>query len=157
MCGISSLLAMSRNQRLSFLGIAAVIAVIAIVVFAVGGGSDDSSTPTAQQTSTPTATPSAEGDEETATPTPTPTPEPQPPLLQAGTVAKLRVTQGETVRFRVRSDEAEEVHVHGYDLMKDLEAGETATMSFKATITGIFEIEFEHSAEQIAELRVDPK
>ena len=61
------------------------------------------------------------------------------------------------MRFRVRSDEAEEVHVHGYDLMKDLEPGETATMAFKATITGIFEIEFEHSAEQIAELRVDPK
>ena len=30
-------------------------------------------------------------------------------------------------------------------------------MSFKASITGIFEIEFEGSAEQIAELRVDPK
>ena len=29
-------------------------------------------------------------------------------------------------------------------------------MSFKATIDGIFEIEFEHSAKQIAELRVDP-
>ena len=47
--------------------------------------------------------------------------------------------------------------MHGYDIKKDLEPGKTATMSFKATITGIFEIEFERSAEQIAELRVDPK
>ncbi len=29
-------------------------------------------------------------------------------------------------------------------------------MSFKASIDGIFEIEFEDSATQIAELRVDP-
>jgi FtsP/CotA-like multicopper oxidase with cupredoxin domain len=146
---------MSRNQRLSFLGIAAVIAIVAIVVFAAGGGSDEKDTgaPAAQQTATPTA----DDGESTPTATPTATPKPQPPLLQAGKVAKLRVTQGETVRFRVRSDEAEEVHVHGYDLMKDLEPGQTASMSFEATITGIFEIEFEHSAEQIAELRVDPK
>ena len=61
------------------------------------------------------------------------------------------------MRFRVHSDVPEEVHVHGYDIPKDIEAGQTITVSFKATITGIFEIEFEHSGEQIAELRVDPK
>ena len=144
---------------MSFLGIAAVIAVVAIVVFAVSGGSDDTSKNTAQQTATPTPTPTptAAGEESTPTATATPTAAPQPPLLQAGKVAKLRYTEGETVRFRVVSDKAEEVHVHGYDLKKDLQPGETATMSFKASITGIFEIEFEQSAEQIAELRVDPK
>jgi hypothetical protein len=61
------------------------------------------------------------------------------------------------VRFRVRSPVAEEVHVHTYDIAKDLEPGKTVTVSFKADITGIFEIEFEHSHEQIAQLRVDPK
>ena len=127
---------MSRNQRLSFLGIAAVIAVVAIVVFAISGGSDDTSQTTAEQTATPSATPTAAGEESTPTATATPTAAPQPPLLQAGKVAKLRYTEGETVRFRVRSDEAEEVHVHGYDLKKDLEPGQTATMSFKASITG---------------------
>ena len=71
-------------------------------------------------------------------------------------MVKLRVDKGETVRFRVRSPEDEEVHVHGYDIKKDVKAGQTARMSFKATIDGIFEIEFEHSAKQIAELRVDP-
>ena len=155
---------MSRNQRLSFLGIAAVIAVVAIVVLVVGGGSDDttaddSANTSAQQTATPTATPTAEGGQETSTPTPTPTPtpKPQPPLLQAGKVTKLRFDEGETVRFRVRSDQPEHVHVHGYDIMKDVEPGKTANVSFKATITGIFEIELEDSAQEIAELRVDPK
>jgi FtsP/CotA-like multicopper oxidase with cupredoxin domain len=151
---------MSRNQRLSFLGIAAVIVVIAIVVFAASGGPDetaeDAASPAAGQTSTPTSsgTP-ASGDRSTATPTATA--KPQAPLLESGKVAKLRYTEGDTVTFRVVSEKAEEVHVHGYDIKKELEAGKPATMSFKASITGIFEIEFEGSAEQIAELRVDPE
>ena len=148
---------MSRNQRLGFLGIAAVIAIAAIIVLSAGGGSDEQeATDTASRpTTTPTASATAEG--ETPTPTPTPTPEPKPPLLQAGKVTKLRFTEGETVRFRVRHDSPEHVHIHGYDIMKDLEPGKTVTISFKATITGIFEIELEDSAEQIGELRVDPK
>jgi hypothetical protein len=153
---------MSRNQRLSFLGIAAVIAVVAIIVLTAGGGSDesgqDAANTSAQQTSTPTPSATAEESEDaTPTPTPTPTPKPEPPLLQAGKLTKLRFTEGETVRFRARSAEAEEIHVHGYDRYVDLPAGETVTESFKASITGIFEIELHGSGEQIAELRVDPK
>jgi type V secretory pathway adhesin AidA len=151
---------MSRNQRLSFLGIAAVIAVVAIVVLTTGGSddttTDDSTNTSAQQTATPSATPTA-AESDDATPTPTPKPKPQAPLLVAGKVAKLRYEEGETVRFRVRNDGPEHVHVHGYDIMKDIEPGKTANVSFKADITGIFEIEFEDSAQQIAELRVDPK
>ena len=153
---------MSRNQRLSFLGIAAVIAVVAIVVLTAGGGSDDTSTDdsantSSQATATPTATPSAADDESTPTPTATPTPKPKPPLLVAGKVAKLRFEEGDTVRFRVRSDKPEHIHIHGYDIMKDVGAGETIDVAFKGDITGIFEIEFEDSAQEIAELRVDPK
>jgi FtsP/CotA-like multicopper oxidase with cupredoxin domain len=150
---------MTRKQRLGFLGIAALIAVVAVVVFATGPDetAEDADRPAAQQqTATPTATEEASS-EETETPTPTPTPRPQPPLLTADEVKTIRFTEGETVRFRVRSDTADHIHVHGYDLMKDVEAGRTATMSFKATITGIFEIELEDSHTPIGELRVDPE
>ena len=151
---------MSRNQRLTFLGIAAVIAVVAVAVLAFGGTDETSDragvTPTATPTPSASATAEDNGDA-TPEPTPSPKPKPQPPLLTVGTVKKLSYTEGETVTFRVRSDEPEEVHVHGYDLKKDLEPGKTETMSFKADITGIFEIELEHSAQQLAELRVDPK
>ena len=71
-------------------------------------------------------------------------------------MTKIRVKKGATVRFRVRSPKAEEVHVHGYDIKRELKASETANVSFKATIDGIFEIELEGSSTQIAELRVDP-
>jgi FtsP/CotA-like multicopper oxidase with cupredoxin domain len=141
---------MTKTQRLTFLGIAVVIAIVAVVVL-VGG--DETGTSDAETTPTATADQPAA---ETATPTATPTP-PPPPLLQGGKVTKLECTEGETVRFRVTSDVPEEVHVHGYDIAKDLEPGEVTTVSFPATITGIFEIEYEHAGEQIGQLRVNPK
>ena len=139
---------MSRNQRLTFLGIAAVIAVVAIVILAGGSGDDGDSgeNASATQTATPTATETQSGSEETATPTPTPTPKPEPPLLKAGSVKKLRYTEGETVRFRVdggrgRGDPRPRLrHREG-----DPGRARPTTVSFKATITGIFEIEFHHS------------
>jgi hypothetical protein len=144
---------MSRSQRLAFLGIAAAIAVVAIVVFAVSGGSDEKSTQSASPTATPSATAAAG---ETATPSATATAAPIP-VLRSGQVKRLDFTEGDTVRFQVRSDKAEEVHVHGYDFKKDIEPGKPVTFSFTATITGIFVVEFEHAGEQIAELRVEPK
>ena len=60
------------------------------------------------------------------------------------------------MRFRVRHDEAEEVHVHGYDIKKELAANETANVSFEATIPGIFEIELEHSGTPLGRLKVEP-
>jgi hypothetical protein len=151
---------MSSGARLSFLAIAVVILVVAFV--ALRPSSDDPETtadaPTATATATATATTTPDA-AETETPTPTPTPKPTVdpgPVLTGSKVVKLRYDKGETVRFQVRSPEDEEVHVHGYDIKKDVKAGQTTPMSFKATIDGIFEIEFEHSAKQIAELRIDP-
>jgi FtsP/CotA-like multicopper oxidase with cupredoxin domain len=150
---------MNRAQRFALLGIAAVIAVVAVFVLADSSeddGDGEQSAATATATAQPTETPAATEEETpTATPTAEPTPEP-PPVLRAGRVAELEYTQGDTVRIRARSDVPEEVHVHGYDLATDVEPGKTATMEFEADITGIFEIEFELSGEPIAELKVEP-
>ena len=140
---------MSRGQRLTFLGIAAAIAVAAVILFAAGGeGTDDAS----KSASTPAPGASAEG---TASATATAKPKP-PPLLQAGTEKALTFKQGQTVRFRVRNDKKEEVHVHGYDIKRDLEPGKTETVAFEATIAGIFEIELEGSGTPLAQLKVVP-
>jgi hypothetical protein len=150
---------MSRGQRFGFLAVAALIAIVAIFVLADSSEDDTDGEQTAA-TATPTPTETASPEETaTETPTPTATPEPTPeppPLLRSGNVERLEYEQGETVRFRVRSDVPEEVHVHGYDLFTNVEPGRTARMEFEADITGIFEIEFEISHEQIAELRVEP-
>jgi hypothetical protein len=149
---------MSSGARLSFLAIALVILVVAFV--ALRPSSDDPESTADAPTATPTLT-QTPSPGETSTPTATETPTPKPtvdpgPLLTGSKVAKLRYDKGETVRFRVKAPKDEEVHIHGYDIKKDVEAGKTTPISFKATIDGIFEIEFEDSATQIAELRVDP-
>jgi hypothetical protein len=151
---------MSRNSRFAFLGVALVILVVAFL--ALRPSSDDPETTADAPTAVPTMTPTTSNpDVRDETPTPTETPTPKPtvdpgPLLTGSKVVKLRFDKGDTVRFRVRAPKDEEVHIHGYDIKKDVKGGETENISFKATIDGIFEIEFEDSATQIAELRVDP-
>lgn len=118
---------MSRSQRVTFLNIAAAIAVVAVVVLLLTGGKDSA---TVGSTSTP--------------------------LLTAGKVTKLAVAEGDQVRFRVRAADDDEVHVHGYDIEKPLKAGQPLTIAFRATINGIFEIELHHANAQIGQLTVQP-
>jgi hypothetical protein len=74
-----------------------------------------------------------------------------------GGVEELEFSAGEQVRFKVTGDEAEEIHVHGYDLMEDIPAGGgTVEFDFPADIEGIFEGELEGQGTQILELRVNP-
>jgi hypothetical protein len=73
-----------------------------------------------------------------------------------GGVTRLKYTKGDRIRFKVQSDVADEIHVHGYDLKKDVTAGGSASFSFTASIEGRFEIELEEAGTQIAELEVEP-
>ncbi len=73
-----------------------------------------------------------------------------------GGVQELEFSAGEEIRFEVSSDRAEEVHVHGYDIAKDVPAGGSVEFAFPADIEGIFEVELEGLGTQIAELRVNP-
>ena len=73
-----------------------------------------------------------------------------------GGIKKLEYSAGEEIRFEVQSDVADEVHVHGYDLMQDVPAGGTVSFDFPAEIEGIFEAELEGRKEQILELQVNP-
>jgi len=130
--------------------LAAAVIVLVAAFIALRPGDEDEP----RRAATPAeATASPSRDEPEATPEPTAD---AGPLLTAGKVTRIDVSKGDHVRFRVRSAEPEEVHVHGYDLTKDLEPGRVASMSFEATIEGIFEIELEQSGEPIAELRVEP-
>jgi hypothetical protein len=73
-----------------------------------------------------------------------------------GGVQELEYDAGEEIRFRVSSNKADEVHVHGYDVEEEIPAGGSATLAFPADIEGIFEVELHGSETQIAELRVNP-
>jgi hypothetical protein len=73
-----------------------------------------------------------------------------------GGIAQLTYNEGEEVRFKVDSDVSDEVHMHGYDIMKDVKAGGSVSFDFPATIEGVFEAELEGRKEQILELTVNP-
>jgi hypothetical protein len=73
-----------------------------------------------------------------------------------GGIAEISLNEGEEARFKVESAVADEVHMHGYDIAKDVSAGGTVTFDFPATLEGVFEAELESRKEQILELRVNP-
>jgi hypothetical protein len=73
-----------------------------------------------------------------------------------GGIRELTYNKGEQVLFEVDSDVADEVHMHGYEIMKDVKAGGSVTFAFPATIEGVFEAELEGRKEQILEMTVNP-
>lgn len=73
-----------------------------------------------------------------------------------GGIKEIEVNSGGEVKLVVRSDLAEEVHIHGYDLSKRVEAGGSVSFDFEADLEGVFEVELEQSHVQIAELTVSP-
>ena len=91
-----------------------------------------------------------------------PEPEPEPAQIlvrdgkPVGGVARLEYKRGERIRFAVFSDTADEVHVHGFDLAKDVAANGSVRFDFEADIEGVYEVELEGAHVQIAELRIEP-
>lgn len=73
-----------------------------------------------------------------------------------GGVQRLEFSAGERARFVVESDIADEVHVHGYDIVEDVPAGGEARFAFPADLQGVYEVEMHGSGAQIAELRITP-
>ena len=144
--------------------IAAALGLLVSLYFALRPGDDNeaASTTTAVTTTAPTTTevPPA------TTEAPPATTEAAPAPVQVDVVVVGGEPQGGIVResvdldsevvVTVTSDVADEVHVHGYDLMADVAPGSPATIQFTADAPGRFEIELEDTGVQIAELEVRP-
>ena len=123
---------MTSRQRMVLLGLAAVVVVVAVVVaVAGGGGSDEKKTVTAATVVVRNAEP-------------------------VGGVKTIRFKKGATIDLTVRSDTADEVHFHGYDVGKDVEKGGTVRFRMPAKIDGVFEVELEDHKTQIASVEVIP-
>ena len=72
----------------------------------------------------------------------------------SGDTGRVQVAKGTAVTLVVTSDAADEVHVHGYDIEKELTAGTPVTLTFDATITGVFEVELHHADTVLLRLQV---
>ena len=145
---------MHRAKR----GIALLLMLVAVAGLVACGGDDDGTTAATTATEVPSG---GNGSGENGK---QPTGNEQPAIETivvrngepVGGVSELEYDAGEQVRFRVRSDVADEVHVHGYDVEEEIPTNGTATLSFPADIEGIFEVELHGIEKQIAELRVNP-
>jgi hypothetical protein len=148
---------MTGRARLALLALAVVVAVVAFLIAKPGSGKHNAGGATPGQT-TGAAQPT--GTTKTARATQTTAPAVSHIVVRGGKpvggVRTITVKEGERIRFQVTSDIAEEVHVHGYDLHKDLAAGGTVSFDFPASISGVFVIELEARSEQIASLKVEP-
>ncbi|MCY3616494.1 MAG: hypothetical protein OXG66_02370 [Acidimicrobiaceae bacterium] len=71
-----------------------------------------------------------------------------------GGVQRVQVDIGSVVALMVTSDVAEEVHVHGYDILRAVSDGHPAHFAFNAEIPGVFEVEFEGSGRLLLQLQV---
>lgn len=144
--------------------ILAVVAAAIVVGFVVASPGGDDEEPAAEQTTAAETQAERTGTETAGTETtPEPRPRrPRPPVVRirdgkpVGGVRTIRVDKDEQVRFAVRSDVADHLHVHGYDIFKDVAPGQTVQFGFKADIEGVFEVELEDRREQIIRLTVEP-
>jgi hypothetical protein len=155
---------MTPRTRLALVAAAVVLLVVAFVV-ASGSGNDKKSgaaATTAAQAPAPATSTGADTAPATTAPATT-APAPAVPVIRIvggkaqGGVKRLTFTKGDTIRFAVVSDTAGEIHVHGFDVHKDVKAGGRVQFSIPATIEGRFVVELEATGTQIAELEVDPK
>jgi peptidoglycan hydrolase-like protein with peptidoglycan-binding domain len=128
--------------------------------FALAGcGGKSASSTTAAATTTTTATTTTAATTTATTTTTAAAPVTITVLVKGGKpvggIQRATAKKGQKVAIVVHSDVADEVHVHGYDLHKDVDAGGTVRIVFPATITGVFEAELENRKLQIVELTVE--
>lgn len=151
---------MSRSGRI--IAVAATLVVL-VVAFVLARPSDDDTPSTSETPAQTAAAPPPGGTATTATPPPPPPPPPAFTTIRVrggqpvGGVKRIRVTKGERARIEVSSaDTTDEIHLHGYDLYRDLTAGGRVRFSFVANADGIYEIELHSAGVQIGALVVEP-
>ena len=135
-----------RTVRFDAARLLGLLCLMALVMAACGN--DDSGPATAEATAAPTVE---------ATPTP-----------DVGTtievevsdgkpvdgVQRFRIDTGEAVTLTVTGDTADELHIHGYDLLVRFAPGQPGTITFEADIPGVFEAETHHRGDLVMELQV---
>jgi FtsP/CotA-like multicopper oxidase with cupredoxin domain len=161
---------MSRNQRIALVLAAVAVAVLAFVI--AQPGDDEDGGERAATTPAQTDTGGGSGDGGTTAPAeaeeePPPPPEPEVTRLRirdgsvVGGVQDIEVTRGDLVRIVVTSDAPDEIHLHGYDIIRTPAPGKPATFRFRAEAEGAFEIESHVAADAgldplVARLIVEP-
>lgn len=138
----------SRKLGLALAVLAAAAAIVLFVVLR-----DDNSDSGGSSTTTPAAqSPTGNKPQAQSLPTTIVVRGGQP----VGGVQELTFEKGGRIRFIVKSDVTDEVHLHGYDIPKPVKAGGSVEFDVPATIEGVFEVELEERVVPLAEVTVNP-
>ena len=154
---------MLQSNRARATAVLGAIAVLVVLFVVLNGGGDDGNDGSSGTTATQPASSATSGANGRTGPVPERARLPAPTTIvvrngkPVGGIKEIEVKKGEQIRFVVKSDVSDEIHVHGYDHSTEVTAGGQVRMSFPATIEGLFEVELESRSEQIAKLRVNPK
>ncbi|HEV2858358.1 MAG TPA: hypothetical protein VGW80_08155 [Solirubrobacterales bacterium] len=125
------------NTRTALIGAALVVAAVVLLIVLSSSGGDDASS-TTEAGKVPTVVVDKQG-------------------KPVGGVRELVYKKGDQIHFRVKVPFEEEIHLHGYDVAKEVpKGGGTVTYDLPADTEGIFEAELEGRGEQIVELKVEP-
>jgi len=154
---------LSRRRLVTFAAVLGLL-VGGFALASCGGDDGDAAatdtTTTSESTTTETTTTETTTTETTTTET---TPPPAGPTeirivvvngAPKGGIVRENVKKGDRVVLIVRSDVADHVHLHGYDIKRDVAPGQPARLPFKATIPGRFEVELEDRGVPIADISV---
>lgn len=71
--------------------------------------------------------------------------------------AVLSLQQGQVLRMQITSAKSEELHVHGYEVLENLPAGEAVAVDIFLVHSGRFEVELHKQHKQLTILEVMPK
>ncbi|HEX5592974.1 MAG TPA: hypothetical protein VFX35_06480 [Solirubrobacterales bacterium] len=125
------------NMRTALIGAALVVVAVVLLIVLSSNGSNDSSG-TTEAGKVPTVVVDKQG-------------------KPVGGVQDLVYKKGDRIHFKVEVPFEEEIHLHGYDVAKEVpKGGGTVTYDLPADIEGVFEAELEGRGEQIVELKVEP-
>jgi hypothetical protein len=167
---------MTLFTKLALGAAAVIVAVVLFVVLRPDGDNEQEASPAPATETVPTATEATTAEEatkqeeatteqtteEATTTEPAGPPPPQRINVRfeggevVGGVKVVDVDRNRQVVLVVRSDVADHVHVHGYDLLGDVAPGQPTRISFRANDVGRFEVELEDRALPLVDLRVNP-
>ena len=143
----------------------ATLCAVLIGAFALAGcGGDDAASGDGETTEAVTTMPTETTPGGTATETTTTPAAPKPRTIvirvvggvPQGGIARPKLKKGARAVIVVRTDAGEEIHMHGYDLERQVTPGKPVRLAFKATIPGRFEVELHEPDTLLAVVTVSP-
>jgi len=144
--------------------VALMLAAVAAGAIALAGCGGDSTNDAVTTTETTATAPTTTTDTTATTETTATTPASEAKVITVnvvkgvpkGGIQRPTVDKGDRVVLVVRTDSGEAVHLHGYNIEKEVVPGKAVRLPFTANIAGRFEVELHPTDALLAVIEVQP-